>query len=226
MAEDGCSLSVGIADQMKTFDIDFKPGEDVLYAQLGSGKYQVKGISCGSVGFEFTGSTWPGFEVRTGNLSVLNGLLVTLQSNRNLGVQFKSRSQTREDTLNVIHRLPQSVQQHLISGFTGQKILEAQLKQSMAMGHYQLTSAHHNSLKLDEQDAPTFDLCFQEEQTRNGLMLGNPHLDADYTNGVLIQIKQKETWNTFSSSFFACVKSALGQYHPRLQDKLSYSISL
>ncbi len=220
--EQGCSLFVSRSGELKTYEIAFNPGKDVIVSEIPAGVYGYKEIYCGGRHWDLTHKGWPRFQAFEGKIAVLGGVSIYLNETGSMSTNLSNREKCRDEALKLLGRIPTESKANLVSAYTGQPISATAIESPARWKHWEVTDPAGKKIKKDERDWPSFHSCYRGEDDINALWLGNLEFAVDYDKANLVEARQSETWHTFSGHFVDCVKASLKDFHPRTKGRLHY----
>lgn len=222
LGADGCSLLARRNDELKTYEIAFNPGKDVIVSELPAGVYGFTEIYCSGRHWDLTHKEWPRFQAFAGKIAVLAGVSIYLNQNGSMSAERSGREKSRDDTLKLLGRIPTESKSSVVSAYTGQPIPPASTEFPAQWKHWEVTGASGKQIPKDERDWPSLRACYRGEGEVNALWLGNLEFAADYDRASLVEAKQARTWHTFTDHFVECVKAQLKDFHPKSRERLHY----
>jgi hypothetical protein len=224
VSEDGCSLALGKNDTLLNYDVEFQPGQDLVFAELPPGIYHYKEIDCGSTHWDLRFNEYPPFQVIENRAVLAAELSFQVRGVRNADIS--SDHFRKIESAGLLKKIPNSENHPLLSAFTGKTIPRSLIETPIVYKKWLLKDDTGAPIKMGKFGWPNFHLCYRDEAKRNGLYLGNLELSADYENGNLTDVKILDAPNTFTDHFIECAKATLQDFHPIHMQKSEYFLAL
>lgn len=221
----GCTLFLFSDRDVKTYEIDIKLGEQVLFAPLPNGTYGIKWIGC--IGDRWDARFWsaPNFRSFAGKLSLVGQWEVTIDQNKTLRFAGSGSKNQPSELQKVFDRLSQEHQANVVSAYTGAPILSSMFGKSGKSG-WEFKALTRSPVKPNKNISKMFESCFHSESNINWIQLGRLDVILTFDQGQLAKMDLPPSQHTFSNSFVDCVKDKITHMRPRHRAPHQYFIHL
>lgn len=220
--QDGCSLIFVPSQEAKNYEVPFKPGKDIVFADLPTGVYHYKEIDCGSHHWDLAFEKIPPFTVFEGKIAVTAGVHMWMDDHQKMSIKMNGRSETYAATQDVIKKVGVGRQADLVSAYTGDP-LEITALEEKPHHVWEAKDAQGKPMKVQ---FPSFKECYKKEYSENPLWIGQMVANASYKDGQFKNVTMNKGGSVYSDHFMECVRSTLNDFHPPKKVALRYNLGL